>query len=290
MRKRQFERLITLSQSACKLPGLVAFSSASTNEKVSFGSQNVDPKDKPFLVDQVFSSVANRYDLMNDLMSGGVHRIWKDYFVSQIPLLPHMKHLDVAGGTGDIAYRLLHRAAGYHAEITVADLSEDMVQQGKQKPRSQDIQWVVADAEDLPFDQGAFHSYSIAFGLRNVTHINEALAEAYRVLKPGGLFACLEFSHVRSQVLKTAYDLYSFSFIPLLGQVVTGDKAAYQYLVESIRSFPDQESLSEKILSAGFHQVSYENLLEGVVAIHIGLKPPDAQALDQKGSTDVMSE
>jgi len=244
--------------------------------KAPFGYREVAAAEKQGLVNKVFAKVANRYDQMNDLMSGGLHRFWKDDFVS---LLAPPRHtgaftvLDVAGGTGDIAFRIA-KLSGPGTRITVADISREMIEEGKrraaQEPYGDKCEFLVANAEALSFPDKSFDAYTIAFGIRNVTHIEKALAEAHRVLKPGGHFLCLEFSHVAIPGLNRLYDAYSMTAIPAMGKVVTGDGAPYRYLVESIRTFPDQEHFKAMIEAAGFARVTYRNLSGGIVAIHSG--------------------
>jgi len=235
-----------------------------------FGFREVDPEQKTPLVRGVFSSVASSYDVMNDLMSGGIHRLWKNTFADLVAPRPGEALLDVAGGTGDIAFRLKERAPGAH--VTVCDLTEAMVRVGRDRAIDRNvltgIDWSVGNAEDLPFPSRSMDAYTIAFGLRNVTRIDKALAEARRVLKPGGRFFCLEFSRVSIPVLAEMYDRYSFSVLPRLGQAVAGDAESYQYLVESIRKFPDQQALCQRLTAAGFHRPRYRNLSGGIAAIH----------------------
>lgn len=237
-----------------------------------FGFREVDPTEKTPLVRGVFSNVAAKYDLMNDLMSAGIHRLWKDSFVGLVRPRAGEAVLDVAGGTGDIAFRLARAAPG--AQVTVCDLTEAMVRVGRDRGVDQGvlsgIDWTVGNAEDLPFASRSMDAYTIAFGLRNVTRIDKALKEARRVLKPGGRFFCLEFSHVSIPVLKEAYDRYSFSLLPRIGQLVAGDRDSYQYLVESIRRFPEQQALCARIEAAGFTQARARNLSGGIAAIHSG--------------------
>lgn len=245
-------------------------------ETASFGYREVSPDEKPALVRGVFSSVARRYDLMNDLMSAGVHRLWKDVFVDWLAPQPGMAVLDVAGGTGDIAFRIAHRtkARGRQATITVCDINRDMLVQGMARPeaRRYPIEWVCGDAEALPIEDESQDAYTIAFGIRNTTHLDRALDEAYRVLKPGGRFLCLEFSRVAAPGLDRLYDLYSFSVLPRLGEIVAGDGASYRYLVESIRRFPPQRAFAKMIEGAGFGQIKVRNLSGGIAAIHSGWK------------------
>lgn len=250
----------------------------------------MDEKSK--LVDNVFSSVASNYDLMNDMMSAGLHRLWKDRFVSKLHPFPGMKHLDVAGGTGDVAFRVLdsinsvsRRATDdgladiqEETQIYVCDINPNMLNIGKKRAverglgENRSLIWVEGDAEALNFEDGSMDGYTIAFGIRNVTHIERVLMESYRVLRRGGRFLCLEFSHVDIPIFKQFYDYYSFSVIPAMGELVAGDRDSYQYLVESIRRFPPQETFARMIADAGFQKVEYENLVGGAVAIHSGLK------------------
>ncbi|HMK40573.1 MAG TPA: bifunctional demethylmenaquinone methyltransferase/2-methoxy-6-polyprenyl-1,4-benzoquinol methylase UbiE [Methyloceanibacter sp.] len=240
--------------------------------KASFGFASVGEGAKQGLVNAVFARVARNYDLMNDLMSGGLHRLWKSEFVN---LLAPPKSavlyalLDVAGGTGDIARKALE-AAGSGTRAVICDISAEMMQVGRARAEGlgERLAFVQGNAESLPFAARSFDAYTIAFGIRNVTHIEAALAEAYRVLKPGGRFLCLEFSSVEVPLLDTLYDVYSFNAIPVLGGLVAGDSASYQYLVESIRRFPDQKSFMRLIENAGFERVRYRNLTGGIAAIH----------------------
>lgn len=245
-------------------------------QDVAFGFRRVGEGEKQGLVNEVFSKVAERYDQMNDLMSGGLHRLWKDDLVAMLnPPRGQgaFSHLDVAGGTGDVAFRIL-RAGGPNVRVTVADISPEMVGEGRKRADVDGLlgrcAFSVGNAEALAFPDRSFDSYTIAFGIRNVTHIDKALAEAYRVLKPGGRFLCLEFSQVDVPLLDSLYDAYSFTVIPAVGKVVTGDGHPYRYLVESIRTFPKQDAFREMIEEAGFANVSYRNLTGGVVAIHSG--------------------
>ena len=239
-----------------------------------FGFQTVAEGEKAGLVHGVFTRVANRYDLMNDLMSGGVHRLWKDAMMDWLAPRPGQRLLDVAGGTGDIAFRFLRRAPG--ATATVCDMTESMLLEGQRRAEAESfadrLDWVVGDAMALPFDDASFDVYTISFGIRNVTRIGDALAEAFRVLRPGGRLMVLEFSQVPNEALQWAYDRYSFNVIPALGKMVTNDRDSYQYLVESIRRFPDQDSFAAMIRAAGFEQVKYRNLTMGVAALHSGWK------------------
>jgi demethylmenaquinone methyltransferase / 2-methoxy-6-polyprenyl-1,4-benzoquinol methylase len=251
-------------------------SSQDTSDGADFGFRRVPDREKASLVRAVFDSVASRYDLMNDLMSAGIHRLWKNEMVARLKPRPGQRLLDVAGGTGDIALRALphlvregEAAAGC---VAVCDVSEAMLAIGRDRAIDQGIlsgiEWLCADAEGLPIADRSMDFYTIGFGLRNVTRIGVALAEARRVLRPGGRFLCLEFTPEISPLLQPLYDLYSFQLVPLLGQIVTGDRDAYAYLVESIRRFPRQGELSEMIEGAGFDQVKYRNLTGGVAALH----------------------
>jgi len=236
-----------------------------------FGFRPVDPAAKSGLVRAVFDSVAGKYDLMNDLMSGGIHRLWKDTLIDMVAPRAGMTLLDVAGGTGDIAFRFLNRGGG---GVVVCDITESMVRVGRDRAIDRGIlsgvDWVVGDAMKLPVAARTMDAYTIGFGLRNVTHIDEALAEARRVLKPGGRFFCLEFSHVVLPVLREIYDVYSFNVLPKLGRMVAGDEESYRYLVESIRRFPEQGALVKRIEAAGFASVRVRNLTGGIAAIHSG--------------------
>ena len=237
-----------------------------------FGFQTVPEAEKAGRVHGVFSSVAARYDLMNDLMSAGVHRLWKDAVIDWLAPRPGMALLDVAGGTGDISFRFLERIGG-DGHATVCDMTQAMLDEGARRAQDRgigNVDWVCGDAMALPFPDHSFDAYTIAFGIRNVTRVEAALAEAYRVLKPGGRFLCLEFSQIPNPGLQWVYDRYSFKIIPPMGQAVTGDRDSYQYLVESIRRFPDQDTFAAMIRDAGFGQVKYRNMSMGVVALHSG--------------------
>ena len=238
---------------------------------VSFGYREVGEDEKPALVQGVFSSVARRYDLMNDLMSGGVHRIWKDAAVEWLNPRNDWTIVDAAGGTGDIAFRIAARAPG--AAITVCDINEEMLAQGKRRAekRQANITWLCADAENLPLPDDMVDAFTIAFGIRNVTHIDKVLSEAFRVLKPGGRFLCLEFSKP-APGLDILYDRFSFAVLPRLGQLIANDREAYQYLAESIRRFPAQKPFARMIETAGFAQVKFRNLSGGIAAMHSGWK------------------
>ncbi len=239
-----------------------------------FGFRQVPEADKVGMVHGVFSKVASKYDIMNDVMSGGVHRLWKDAMMDWLAPRPGQNLLDVAGGTGDVAFRFLRRAPG--AVATVCDLTEPMLVEGRARAEAAQmadrLTWVVGDAMALPFGAATFDVYTISFGIRNVTRISDALAEAYRVLKPGGRLMVLEFSQVPNPALQWAYDRYSFNVIPVMGQIIAGDRESYQYLVESIRKFPDQDTFAGMIRAAGFGQVRYRNLTMGVACLHSGWK------------------
>ena len=242
----------------------------------SFGFRDVPLADKQGMVDNVFHSVAPRYDLMNDLMSAGLHRAWKDALVTVInPPRGNRPFavLDVAGGTGDIAFRVID-AGGAETRATVMDINAEMLKAGRERAaassRSDRVSFVEGNAEALPFPDRSFDVVSIAFGIRNVPRIQQALNEAHRVLKIGGRFACLEFSSVDVPGLDRLYDLYSFNVIPALGRVITGDAEAYRYLVESIRRFPRPKVLAQMIETAGFRRVSFQTMTGGIVALHSG--------------------
>jgi len=246
-----------------------------TSAHTDFGFRRVPEGQKAPLIRAVFESVAERYDLMNDLMSAGIHRWWKSEMVALLKPRPGQRLLDVAGGTGDIALRVLpHLTQREAAEggAVICDVSEAMLAVGRARALDRGIltgiEWLCADAERLPLADRSVDLYTIGFGLRNVTHIEEALAEARRVLKPGGRFLCLEFTPEITPFLQPLYDLYSFQIVPLLGQVVTGDRDAYAYLVESIRRFPRQSELAEMISRAGLDQVKFRSLTGGVAALH----------------------
>ncbi|KAG8597007.1 hypothetical protein GDO81_002141 [Engystomops pustulosus] len=280
-----------------------------SGRETHFGFQTVSEEEKGERVYHVFESVAKNYDVMNDSMSLGIHRLWKDWLIRHMKPTPGTQLLDVAGGTGDVSFRFINyiRAQreklyrdkldsqetlswsdisksysnkdqgslmGSHAVI--CDINKEMLKVGKEKSLqlgySEGLSWVAGDAEELPFADEKFDVYTIAFGIRNVTHIDKALEEAHRVLKPGGRFLCLEFSQVTNPLLARLYDLYSFQVIPVLGQVIAGDWKSYQYLVESIRRFPPQEEFKEMIEDAGFFKVTYHNLTSGVVSVHSGFK------------------
>lgn len=314
---RNFSRNVYLSASGgssgykyCgSLPFCRFLSHEAGDRSTHFGFQTVPEEEKARKVYQVFENVAQKYDVMNDAMSLGIHRLWKDFLLHVMHPQPGARLLDVAGGTGDIAFRFLEYiksqeerlsrreartmqtpswqdiSANYSNEkgaepleskAVVCDINKEMLTMGKQKADSMGItsglSWVVGDAEELPFDDDQFDIYTIAFGIRNVTHIEQALQEAQRVLKPGGRFMCIEFSKVSNPILSRVYDAYSFQVIPVLGEVIAGDWKSYQYLVESIRRFPDQEEFKVMIEDAGFYCVRYYNMTGGIVALHSGFK------------------
>ena len=239
-----------------------------------FGFQTVGEADKAAMVQGVFTRVASKYDVMNDVMSAGIHRLWKEAMMDWLAPRAGQRLLDVAGGTGDVAFRFLKRAPG--ATAVVCDVTEEMLISGKARAGAASLadrlEWVLGDAMALPFADRSFDVYTISFGIRNVTRIGDALSEAFRVLRPGGRLMVLEFSQVPNPALQWAYDLYSFNVIPVLGQIIARDRASYQYLVESIRKFPDQEAFLAMIRAAGFGQAKYRNLTMGVVALHSGWK------------------
>ncbi len=239
------------------------------SETVSFGHEQVAPEEKTRRVGGVFSRVAKRYDIMNDAMSGGMHRLWKDRFVAQVNPRAGERILDVAGGTGDIAFRMAARGA----DVTVSDINPDMLAVGMERAGKRGISglvWQEANAEELPFGDDSFDAYTIAFGIRNVTHIDRALAEARRVLKPGGRFFCLEFSTSEWPGFKESYDLYARNVVPRIGQAIAQDRDSYQYLVESIERFPTMEAFRGMIDAAGFVRTRVTPILGGLVAIHSG--------------------
>ena len=250
----------------------------------TFGFRDVSEAERQGLVNRVFASVAERYDVMNDLMSGGLHRLWKDDFVASLNppagTAAPFRMIDVAGGTGDVALRAARRArageGGSTFSAVLCDISPEMLDVGRRRVEQAGlahcVECVVGNAEALPFADRSFDAYTIAFGIRNVTHIDKALAEAHRVLKLGGRFMCLEFSECQVPMLDRLYDFHSFEMIPRIGQAVAGDRESYQYLVESIRRFPKQEPFAAMIRDAGFARVSFRNLTGGIAAIHSGWK------------------
>ncbi|MGC3938072.1 bifunctional demethylmenaquinone methyltransferase/2-methoxy-6-polyprenyl-1,4-benzoquinol methylase UbiE [Roseobacter sp. EG26] len=245
-----------------------------SDKTTHFGFETVPEGEKAERVQGVFSSVASKYDIMNDVMSGGIHRLWKDAMMDWLAPRVGQKLLDVAGGTGDISFRFLKRAGSGHA--TVLDLTEPMLVAGRQRAEAEQMQdsldWVVGDAMALPFDDNTFDVYTISFGIRNVTRPQDALKEAFRVLRPGGRLMVLEFSQLPNPMMQKAYDLYSFNVIPRMGQMIANDRDSYQYLVESIRNFPDQETFLQMVRDAGFENAKYRNMTMGVACLHSGWK------------------
>ena len=237
---------------------------------VDFGYKLVKKTDKQKLVNNVFNSVAHKYDLMNDITSLGVHRSWKNDLINWLAPQSNQNLADIAGGTGDIAKRFL-KAGGNAAHVF--DINEEMIQVGKERCKSvKNIQWTRANADKIPVLDNSFERATMSFGLRNITDRNKSLQEIYRILKPGGRFICLEFGHMENDFLKKFYDLWSFKIMPLIGQKVTGDKEAYKYLVESIRKFPTQSEINQMLSNVGFARVKYRNLSNGIVALHSGWK------------------
>ncbi|EME29219.1 ubiquinone/menaquinone biosynthesis methyltransferase [Galdieria sulphuraria] len=269
-----------ISFSACALD--------SFSDYTHFGYRSVPKNAKTSMVGSVFSDVASKYDLMNDLMSFGLHRLWKDLFVMSLAPTADMRILDVAGGTGDIAFRIVEKKRKeehYNKKllehgvepVVVVDINEDMLQVGKERAKlrgysESEVMFVHGNAEKLPAASETVDAYVISFGMRNVTEPEAALVEAFRVLRPGGKFHMLEFAKVQNDVLQYLYDMYSFSVIPLIGQIVANNRDAYQYLVESIRKFPSQEEFAKLMIRAGFQQVSYRQFHQGIVAQYSGFK------------------
>ncbi len=253
--------------------GSPAGNGAAGEATASFGYRDVPKAEKAGMVREVFESVAPRYDLMNDLMSGGMHRLWKNTLVDVVNPRPGEKLLDVAGGTGDVAFRLLQRQ-GDRADVTVCDINAAMLSVGRDRAIDRGflrgLTWTTGDAEKLPFPDRSFDAYTIAFGLRNVTDIDQALREAYRVLKPGGRYFCLEFSKVTSAPVARIYDTYSERALPFFGRIIARDADSYRYLHESIRRFPPQRELAERMRNVGFSHVTWRNMTFGVVALHSG--------------------
>ena len=239
-------------------------------KNIDFGNKKVKKTEKQTLVNNVFNSVADKYDLMNDLTSVGIHRLWKDSLINWLAPQPYQKLADIAGGTGDISVKFL-LAGGCSAHII--DINKEMITKGKFKnSNNNNLSWTIASAENLPMADNSYERASMGFGLRNITNRVLALKEVYRILKPGGRFICLEFSHVENSLLKKIYDVWSFQFMPRIGQKITGDKEAYNYLVESIRQFPSQPELTQMFSEAGFSRVKYRNLSNGIVTLHSGWK------------------
>ncbi len=245
-----------------------------TDKTTHFGAQTVREEEKAGMVRSLFSDVANKYDIMNDVMSVGIHRIWKEAMMDWLAPRAGQKLLDVAGGTGDVSFKFLKRAG--HGHATVCDLTEGMLIEGRKRAEADamadSLDWVVGDAMALPFEDNTFDVYTISFGIRNVTRPQEALNEAYRVLRPGGRLMVLEFSQLPNPMMQKAYDLYSFNVIPRMGQLIANDRDSYQYLVESIRNFPDQDTFLGMVRAAGFEQAKYRNLTMGIAALHSGWK------------------
>ena len=245
------------------------------NKYTDFGFSRVKSKDKSNLVKKIFENVSGRYDLMNDFMSLGIHRVWKESMLDWLAPRRGQSLIDVAGGTGDIAFNFI-KIAKTGANATILDLTESMMIEGKKKtidlPEETQINWVCGDAMRMPFSNCTFDVYTISFGIRNVTNISKTLAEAYRVLKPGGRLMILEFSSVNNDLISWIYDKYSFNIIPKLGEFVSNDRESYQYLVESIRKFPNQEKFSEMIINEGFRKVKYRDLSFGIAALHSAWK------------------
>jgi demethylmenaquinone methyltransferase / 2-methoxy-6-polyprenyl-1,4-benzoquinol methylase len=252
--------------------------------QAGFGFKPAAPDMRTKLVRDVFESVAPKYDVMNDIMSLGIHRLWKADFVRSVEPKASEAILDLAGGTGDIAFLMEKARKRFTApniklpdtKITICDINPAMLAVGKQRAMDKGLHgkfnWVEGNAEELPFDDNMFDAVTIAFGLRNVTHLSKALIDIHRVLKPGGRFYCLEFSHIPVPMLQKLYDRYSFGFLPWMGEKVAGDRGAYQYLAESIRAFPDQQALVNLMQQAGFSAVRFRNLNMGIAAIHCGIK------------------
>ncbi|OMJ28561.1 2-methoxy-6-polyprenyl-1,4-benzoquinol methylase, mitochondrial [Smittium culicis] len=267
-------------------PSSIKTNHTSNNTKFThFGFETVPEQSKEKLVGNVFSNVAKKYDIMNDAMSGGIHRLWKDHFIRKMAPLPGTKLLDVAGGTGDIAERFLNFTSQKYndtsSSVHLVDINPDMLNEGKSRfsgsswEKNDQINFSLGNAEDLSFiPDNSYDVYTIAFGIRNCTHIDRVVKEAHRVLKKGGCFMCLEFSKVNNPIISEIYDIFSFKLIPEIGQLLANDRESYKYLVESIRKFPDQESFANIIREAGFFvsNPGYENLSFGVASIHIGYK------------------
>ena len=245
-----------------------------TDKTTHFGAREVPEQEKAGMVRDLFSDVANKYDIMNDVMSVGIHRIWKEAMMDWLAPRAGQKLLDVAGGTGDVSFKFLKRAG--HGHATVCDLTEGMLIEGRKRAEAaamaDSLDWVVGDAMALPFEDNTFDVYTISFGIRNVTRPQEALNEAFRVLRPGGRLMVLEFSQIPNDLMQKVYDLYSFNIIPRMGQAIANDRDSYQYLVESIRKFPDQETFLGMVRAAGFENAKYRNLSMGIACLHSGWK------------------
>ncbi len=278
--KRDFNRLVhygpqTMAQPIESDPTIAPGpQGAPGGDTTHFGYRTVAEAEKAGMVREVFDAVAPKYDLMNDLMSAGIHRLWKGAMIDWLAPRAGQSIVDVAGGTGDIAFRMLERMGAAALPVTICDINAEMLNVGRNraidKGRLDGINWICGNAEALPFPDMSFDACTIAFGLRNVTHIDQAIAEAWRVLKPGGRWICLEFSKVLVPMLDKLYDAYSFRVLPWLGGVVAGDREAYRYLAESIRRFPDQKNLASRMEAAGFAQVKVRNLSGGIAAVHSG--------------------
>lgn len=252
-----------------------------SNNQTHFGFKQVNRDEKAGLVKNIFSNVAKKYDLMNDLMSAGVHRLWKNKMIEHVNFINSQAQyqiIDLAGGTGDIAFRIAKKALNddINCHIDVVDINQEMLNVGQDRAVDlnlfNNLDFTCCDGEKLSFDDEKFDFFTIAFGIRNFTNIDLALKEANRVLKKGGKFICLEFSKVNDYFLQKIYDSYSFKVIPKIGDIILKDKDSYQYLVESIRQFPNQDQFKEMIENAGFKQVTYQNLTFGTAAIHVGIK------------------
>ncbi len=250
-----------------------------TDNKTDFGFKRVNRDEKADLVKGIFSNVAKKYDLMNDLMSAGVHRIWKNRMIEEINFSQNAHFIDVAGGTGDIAFRIAKKALEKQLEsqIEVVDINPEMLACGSDRAIDlnlyKNLTFTCADGENLPFEDNKFDYFTIAFGIRNFTNIDKGLKEAFRVLKSGGKFICLEFSKLDNYFLQKFYDAYSFNIIPKIGEIVLNDRESYQYLVESIRKFPNQNDFEKMLKQIGFCKTKYHNLSFGTAAIHTGIKP-----------------
>ena len=238
------------------------------HSNIDFGYKIIKREEKQRLVKDVFNSVATKYDLMNDITSFGIHRVWKNDLINWLSPQKNQKLADIAGGTGDIAQKFIQNGGG---SSYVIDINDKMIKAGK-KQNKEKLHWILASAEKIPIPDNSFERATIAFGLRNVTNRNTALKEIFRILKPGGRFICLEFSQVENNIIKNLYDFWSFNFMPIIGEKITGDKNAYRYLVESIRKFPNQNELAEMFSEAGFSRVRYRNLSNGIVSLHSGWK------------------